>query len=110
MKNESEKKEVKTNVSDTEIVHLKNPLSVDGEKLTTITLRLGELTGADMEGAEAEAKASTGGEPIVGHEMSKTYLLAIASRAARININDLRKLGIKDASTVTLLVQGFLLS
>ncbi|EPG5002542.1 phage tail assembly protein [Klebsiella oxytoca] len=102
------KKEEKI-ISEVEIITLSKPLDIDGTKYTTIELRLGDLTGEDMEAAETQVRAS-GIEIESAHELCKAYLLAVASRAAKINIEYLRKLPIKDASAITLLVQGFLLA
>ncbi|MDQ7104210.1 phage tail assembly protein [Serratia sp. MF2] len=102
-------KKDETKIADIEEVILKKPLLIDGKEINSLTLDFGGLTGNDMEGAEAEVIAS--GINITGpHEVNKTYLLAIAARASKININDLRSLSIKDAATITLMVQGFLLN
>lgn len=102
-----EAKEVKVN--DLEVVTLSKPLDIDGAKYTTLELRLGELTGEDLEAAEMQVR-SEGIDINTAHELCKPFLLAVAARAARINRNYLLQLSIKDASKVTLLVQGFLLN
>lgn len=96
-------------ISDVEMVPLSKPINIDGTKYTEIELRLGDLIGEDMEAAEAQLR-NDGIEITSAHELCKPYLLAVASRAAKINIEYLRKLPIKDASKITLLVQGFLLA
>lgn len=100
--------EVKTTVGDVETITLSRPLMINGESVATLSFHFGELTGQDMEVAEAQV-LSAGGTIQSVHEMNKTYLLALASRACRINLEELRKMNIKDATATTMLVQGFLL-
>lgn len=92
-----------------EVFTLSAPLDIDGIKYTTLNLDLESLTGADMDIAEIQVR-STGYEISTAHELCKPYLLALAARACKVNVENLKKLPIKDASKITLLVQSFLLN
>lgn len=92
-----------------EVFELSQALDIDGTKYTTITLDFESLTGNDMTSAELEVRMS-GFEINTAHELCKPYLLSIAAKAAKINVEYFKNLPIKDASKISLLAQGFLLN
>lgn len=91
------------------IYTLKKPVTIDGQNYTEVDLSdLDKLTGEDILAIEQEMQSD--GFVIAGMaELSKAYLLYIAARAAKINVQILKKFPISDISKITAMAQTFLL-
>ena len=92
-----------------QVYKLIRPMTVNGTEYTELHLDFDSLTSQDME-AIASALAMEGHVIPQVVEFSKPYLMHVAARAARINVNDLRKFSIKDGTQITMLAMNFLIS
>lgn len=89
-----------------EKVILSKPFSFEGKEYTELVLDLDSLTGNDMINAAKESRVI--GDTSAVPEMSKTYLVVLAARAAKVPVDMLLALPGKDFSKVTIRVQDFL--
>lgn len=87
---------------------LKQPVTIDNIEYKKITLDLLGLTGEDIISAEIEM-TTTGVLVISTAEMSKTYLMLVAAKAAKIPYEALKRFSIKDLSKITMVTQNFLM-
>jgi len=92
-----------------QVIALKNPVTVNGTTYTEIRLDFDSLTGADMEAIENILVAEGSITPQL-KEFSKAYLMQVAARAARVNINDIRAFPINVVTQLTLRAQAFLMN
>lgn len=86
---------------------LSKPVVYDDKEFTEINLDLDSLTGEDLVNIETEMTAS--GLMVALPEASKSYQMYVAARAAKVPVELIKKLSIKDASAITIKVQSFLL-
>lgn len=94
-----------------EKVTLKTPITFEGTEYRFLKLRLGDLTGADIEAAEIEfmgSSPSAGVTPL--KEMSKGFLAIVAAKSLGLPVEFMKKLKAPDYSQVTTKVQIFLMS
>lgn len=89
-------------------IELKKPIEHEGQTVNEIELDLDGLTGEDLIQAESEHSMMTGGVTSVP-ELSKSYLMHVAARAAGLPVETIRGLGARDVTQVTMEVQNFLL-
>lgn len=93
-------------------ITLKNPFEYEGETYRSLKLRLGDLTGADIEDAEVQftsmnpQMAAT--TPL--KEMSKGFLSIVAAKSMGKPVDFVRRLKAPDYSKVTTTVQVFLMT
>lgn len=90
---------------------LKKPITTaNGENITVIEMNLEDLSAIDLERCEKEARAFLGkNKHMAVPETNKTYLACVAAKASGLMLGDIRSLGGKDYTQVTLVVQNFLL-
>jgi hypothetical protein len=86
---------------------LSRKIKVADKEYTELTLDFDSLTGADMETIAALPGTNSGDLNV--NEFSKTYLMNVVARAAKITVNELRKFPIADATALTLKAQSFLM-
>jgi len=87
---------------------LKQPVTIDNTEYKKITLDFLGLTGEDLISIEVEM-TMTNVHVINAAELSKTYLMIVASRAAKIPYETLKRFSIRDLSKITLVTQTFLM-
>ncbi|PWK16062.1 phage tail assembly protein [Tumebacillus permanentifrigoris] len=83
-------------------------IKFEGVDYSEIVLDFDKLTGDDILKAESQYLA-TGGASHAPREMSKTYLVIVAARAAGVPVELFNALPAKDFSKITVRTQGFLL-
>jgi len=93
-------------VEKNKVYKLYRPVTIFGKLYTEFTLDFDKLTGNDM---ERIAKMSRSGTDTFT-ELSKTYLSHVAAEACGIKIHEFRQLSIKDATSLTMMAQVFLMS
>jgi len=86
---------------------LTRKVKVADKEYSELTVDFNSLTGEDME-AVATLPGTNSGDLSI-NEFSKTYLMHIVARAAKITINELRKFPIADATALTFKAQTFLM-
>ena len=89
-------------------VQLKKALKHKGQELTELDIPLENLTGLDLIEVERQVADANDKKALILPEFSKSYLAAVASRAARIPVEVLQTLSARDFTTVTGAVQNFL--
>lgn len=89
-------------------IQLKKALKHKGKDLTELNIPLEELTGADLIEIDKQNIDMDDRKAMILPEFSKSYLIAVAARAARIPVEVLRQLGARDFTVVTGAVQNFL--
>ena len=89
-------------------VQLKKALKHKGQELTELDIPLEELTGNDLIEIEKQVIDMNDRKAMILPEFSKSYLAAVASRAAHIPVEVLRTLSARDFTAVTSAVQNFL--
>jgi hypothetical protein len=89
------------------IVKLRRPFIYKGTEYREIELNLEGLTGADIVKVESELTAQ--GKIVVSGDFSKIYLSRIAAKAAKLPVEELEKLDVRDFTRITNEVQAFLL-
>jgi hypothetical protein len=82
------------------------PITFEGTEYTGLDLDLDRLTGKDLINIEAEMTAR--GIQAVMPEISKSYQMLVAARAAKVPVELIEELPIKDASAITMKVVNFL--
>ena len=87
---------------DVQVYKLIKPVSVGGMLYTELKLNFDSLTSVDMEAIDSDLD-----KPSL-REFSKTYQLHVVARAAKVPIEVIRALGLKDATQVTLRALSFL--
>lgn len=109
MNNETNVEVVDNKALDTDI-KLKRPIVVDGATIDQITLDFESLTGEDIEKAEAQFNAENPqNSMIMVKEMSKPFLAIVASKAAKVHVDSIRKLSAPDYAKITTRTSLFLL-
>lgn len=86
---------------------LSKTYSFEGKEYTELTLDFDSLTGRDVINAEKEARILGDNTPLP--EFSKTYQAVLAAKAAKVSVDMLMSLNVRDFTLVTLMVQDFLL-
>lgn len=89
-------------------ITLNTPILHNGEEVSELNLDLDGLTGDALIQAETE-HAMVHGNLTNVPELSKSYLIHVAAKAAKMPVDDLKQLKAKDFSKVTMEVQNFLL-
>jgi len=89
-------------------IELNKPITHQGETLNEVNLDLESLTAEDLIQAETEHAMTSGGVTGVA-ELSKTYLLHVASRAMKLPWDDVKTMSARDVSKITMEVQSFLI-
>lgn len=82
------------------------PIIFDGQEYTGLDLDLDRLTGKDLVNIEAEMTAR--GVQAVMPEISKSYQMLVAARSAKVPVELIEELPIKEASAITMKVVNFL--
>lgn len=82
------------------------PFTFEGTEHTGIDLDLDRLTGKDLVNIEAEMTAR--GIQAIMPEISKSYQMLVAARAAKVHVDFIEALPIKEASAITMKVVNFL--
>lgn len=82
------------------------PYEFEGDTFDKIDLNLDALTGDDMLAAERDFGAGGGLAAMV--ETSKGYLAILAAKAAKVPVEFINGLPVKEFSQVTMAVQAFL--
>ena len=90
-------------------IKLAKALSVKGESLSELDLKLDELTGLDLIEVEKQINAENNVRALLMPEYSKLYLAAVAAKALKIPREALNLLTAKDFTRVTKAVQDFLI-
>ena len=95
--------------SEVEVVKLSRPIQINGKDVREITLDFGSLSVDDLMNIEAEMLAH---KRIVvgGAALSQTFNAYVAARAAKISVNDLKRLSIRDGTRIITLTQNFLMN
>jgi len=88
------------------IIKLSNPRTINGKEYTKLELNFDNLTGRDLINAHKETTAMGDNSPV--NEFSKTYLAAVAARAAKVKTDDILDLPARDFTNITIMVQNFL--
>lgn len=88
-------------------IELSTPIKHRGEFVQELNIPLEELTGSDLIAVEGEMNRA--GEFTIMYDYSKSYLLRIAARAAKIPIEVLRGMSARDFTQVTSKVSIFLM-
>jgi hypothetical protein len=99
---------VKVDISKIKKYKLLNPVKVADKTYTELVLDFDSLTGADMEYAASLPNAV----PKDGStsEYSKTYLLYLAAKAAKIPYAEIKQFPIADCTGLTMLAYSFLMA
>ena len=82
------------------------PVTFEGKEYTGLDLDLERLTGKDLINIEAEMTAR--GVTAIMPEISKGYQMLVAARAAKVPVELIEELPIKEASAITMKVVNFL--
>jgi len=82
------------------------PITFEGTEYSGLDLDLDRLTGKDLVNIEAEMTAR--GIQAVMPEISKSYQMLVAARAAKVPVELIEELPIKEASAITMKVVNFL--
>ncbi|MCP4021569.1 MAG: hypothetical protein GY729_06990 [Desulfobacteraceae bacterium] len=90
-----------------EKIKLIKPISHDGKKLKEVSLDLDGLTGLDMAEAEREYLL-LGGVP-TNLNLSIAYLQHVAAKGCKIDVETVRRMGVKDSQYLVVRTQAFLL-
>lgn len=108
MSKTTEKNTDVTHQSDVVNYKLKRPKTIDGVEYESIDLNFSSLSGNDI--ANAEVEMLSRGNIVAGPaEFNKTYLMHISARAAKLPVETLKQLSIKDLSVITMMTQNFLM-
>lgn len=86
---------------------LSKPFTFEEKEYTSLDLNMEDLTGADLENIEREMSAA--GMVVALPEASKSYQMYVAARAAKVPVELIKALPLRDASAITVKVQSFLL-
>ena len=89
------------------IIKLSKPVMIDGNEKTLLQYDLDNLTGNNFE--MAFKKLAKSGHMVVMKETDHLFHVALFSEASGIDLNDLRRLSIRDYEKVGTLVRDFLL-
>lgn len=89
-------------------VQLKKALKHKGQELTELDIPLENLTGHDLIEVEKQIADANDKKALILPEFSKSYLAAVAGRAAHIPVEVLWTLSARDFTAVTGAVQNFL--
>ena len=113
--NQEETQGQETNPQETNpnIYTLKKPIDRMGEKITELNLDFDKLELTDMLEADKDLSDMIGPQAAASvpvKAFNTAYQIAIAARAAGIPVIFLQKMSVKDATSVGLRVQDFLLS
>ncbi|ABO49748.1 hypothetical protein Dred_1214 [Desulforamulus reducens MI-1] len=84
----------------------KKPFNFEGKDYMDLDLDMDALTGRDLINANKEAVALGDASPV--NEFSKTYLAAVAAKAAKVPVDMILSLPASDFTSLTLQVQNFL--
>lgn len=91
-------------------ITLKRPIVFEDQTVSQINLDFESLTGEDIEKAEAQFNAEAPQNSMVMvKEMSKPFLAIVASKAARVHVDLIRKLSAPDYAKITTRTSLFLL-
>lgn len=82
------------------------PFAFEGQEYTGLDLNFDNLTGKDLLNVEAEMTAK--GITAIMPEISKVYQMHVAARAAKVPVELIEALPIKEASGITMKVVNFL--
>ncbi len=105
----SAKKETKTGENSWNYTHeFKKPIMIDGKSFKTLTFYFDDLTGQDVEAAEAELQAQN--IYVLTPETSSHFHAVLAARAARIPVDDIRRLPVHDYMKIKNQARNFLIS
>lgn len=88
-------------------IQLEKPHTFEGKEYAELELDLEGLSGNDLISANREARSFGDNSPVI--ELSKTYHVAVAAKAAKVPIDLILSLPAKEFTTVTMAVQDFLL-
>lgn len=86
---------------------LQKPITYEEKEITELDLDLDALTGRDLTNIEQEFVA--GGNMAAVPETSKTYLMYVGARAAKVPVELVQSMSAKDVSRLTVQVQNFLI-
>lgn len=87
---------------------LSKPITVDGQLYSELNFDFDSLTAKDM--ISIDQSLQTDGIIVANMaELSKSYLIYVAARAAKINVKIFEELSLKDATRITAIAQTFLL-
>lgn len=89
------------------IIPLSKPIEFEGKTYTELDINLENMTCDDI--IKAERECLTSGIPMGVAETSKGFLMSLAARAAKVPIEMIYKLPLKDGTKITMEVQSFLL-
>ncbi|AVK84049.1 hypothetical protein C3943_10925 [Lysinibacillus sp. B2A1] len=93
------------------VIPLKRPVIFDGETFNEIVLDFEDMTGTDIEKAEAQFNAENPQNSLVMvKEMSKPFLAIVAAKAAKVHVDLIRSLSAPDYAKITTRTSFFLLS
>lgn len=93
------------------VISLKRPVIFEGETFNEIVLDFENMTGTDIEKAEAQFNAEDLQNSIVMvKEMSKPFLAIVAAKAAKVHVDLIRSLSAPDYAKITTRTSLFLLS
>lgn len=89
------------------IIILSKPVEFEGKTYTELDVNLDGMTGDDI--IKAERECLTSGIPMGVAETSKGFLMSLAARSAKVPVEMIYALPIKDVTKITMEVQSFLL-
>ena len=103
------KKGIYEGVLEKKVFEFSAPFSFEGEpERTSLPFDLSTLTGQDMIEAQEDFDALGNSSGVV--ELNKRYQAFLAARVAKVTPDYIMALPVRDFSSITLLVQRFLLS
>ena len=88
-------------------IKLSKPILHRGESLEVLDIPLEEITGNDL--IEVEKQLTQSGEAFVVTDFSRSYLIAVAARAAHLPVEALKTTSAKDFTKITIEVRNFLI-
>lgn len=111
MANKGDEKTPSVVAKGVEIIKFKNPYIFEDKEYNEITLNFEGLTGADLENAEifSDIRVNPAYSGTMA-EFAKPYLSAIAAISAKVPLEFIKGLPIKEYTAVTVTVQNFLLT
>lgn len=89
-------------------INLTKAIKHKGEELHTLDIPLEDLTGNDL--IEVEEQITQSGKAVIVMDFSRSYLIAVAAKAAKIPVEALRMMNAHDFTRVTTEVRTFLLA
>lgn len=89
-------------------IDLSRPVEWEGETRDHLDLDLERMTGRDLQAVEREMRKA-GVRDVLSPETDSRYLVALAARAARVDVELLESLPARDYTRVKMEAQGFLL-